>query len=603
MTSKYPLISDYGYIADCHTAALVSRSGCIDWCCVPRFDSGSCFGRLLDWDKGGHCSVRPQGDFASRREYSGPGLILVTTFETATGTANLTDFFSMRHGGKHDPRRDINRILECTEGEVSFVVEVAARFDYGGVKPWIRAESEQLFSVVGGDDGLLIWNNLGLAMEHRHDLAAEVTLEAGEKRHLWMQFRKPELLDEGDTDACNADDIDARLEETSKWWQDWAGEETYEGDHEDLALRSASVLKGMTNAPTGAVCAAVTTSLPETPGGSRNWDYRYSWIRDSAFTARSLAELGHQAEADGFRRFIERTAAGSADELQIMFGIGGERRLVEEELGDLEGYAGAKPVRIGNSAQSQLQLDMYGELVELARRWHDRGHSPDDDYWEFIVETVSAAARLWHKPDQGLWEMRGEPQHFVHSKVMCWAALNDGITMAADLGRRAPTSRWEKARKECYEAIRENGYDTERATYVQAFGSAELDAAILLLPSTGFIAYDDERMISTTNAIWKGLGRDGLLLRYREESDGMEGAEGAFLSCSFWLVECLAGQGRLEEAREVFGRAAGTANDLLLLSEEYDVKTEQMLGNYPQALTHLSLITAIAALRRAASKS
>lgn len=595
-TGDYPPIDDYGYIADCHTGALVSTSGSIDWCCMPRYDSGSCFGRILDWQGGGHCSIAPRGHFSTERRYVGNSLVLETTFETATGAVRLTDFFSMRPGGKHDPRRDVNRIVEGLDGQVELVIDIVPRFDYGAIKPWMRSHGDGLFTAVGGNDGLLIWSDSKLDMRRRHDLEGALTLSGGEKLHVWLQFRRPELIDEGQVDAPDGDLIAGHLEETLDWWEHWSAHCDMDGPYAETGLRSAIVLKGLTNSPTGAIIAAPTTSLPEAPGGSRNWDYRYTWIRDSTFTTRSLGELGFTAEAEGFRRFIERTAAGSAEELQIMFGLSGERRLGEEDLDYLDGYRGAKPVRVGNAAQAQLQLDMYGELLMLAHRWHERGHSPDDDYWEFIVQTVDAACRLWAKPDQGLWEMRGEPRHFVHSKVMCWAAMNYGLQLAADLGREAPVEEWATGREACREAIESKGFDAQRGTYLQAFGNSELDAAALLFPSTGYIPYDDERMISTTDVLRRELESDGLLMRYTERTNGMAGEEGPFLSCSFWLVECLAHQGRLDEAHTVFQRTAGTANDLGLLSEEYDVHIEQMLGNFPQALSHLSLITAIVAL-------
>jgi GH15 family glucan-1,4-alpha-glucosidase len=343
------------------------------------------------------------------------------------------------------------------------------------------------------------------------------------------------------------------------------------------------------------VAAAATTSLPERIGGSRNWDYRYTWIRDSAFTVRSLAELGFHAEADGFRRFVERSAAGSAEDLQVIYGLGGERRLDETELRHLEGYRRSRPVRLGNGAARQTQLDVYGHLLLLAYRWHQRGDSPDDDYWRFLVELVEAAATRWSEPDRGIWEMRGEPQHFVHSKAMCWSALEVGIRLAKECSRRAPTRRWAKARDECRRAIERHGYDRKRGVFVQAFDRPALDAALLLLPEAEFVEPTDARMVRTVDAIREELDEGGLLVRYRG-ADGLRGREGAFLACTFWLVECLARQGRAEEAREVFDRAASTGNDVGLFSEEYDPKAKQMLGNFPQGLTHLSHIAAALAL-------
>jgi GH15 family glucan-1,4-alpha-glucosidase len=368
-----------------------------------------------------------------------------------------------------------------------------------------------------------------------------------------------------------------------------------DGPHSSAVKRSAIVLKCLNNAPTGAIVAAPTTSLPEVAGGTRNWDYRYSWIRDSSFTVRALAELGAEAEADGFRRFIERSAAGSAEDLQIMYGVGGERRLVELELHHAEGYRGARPVRVGNAAANQTQLDAFGSLLDLAWRWHLRGRSPDNDYWRFLVELVDAAADRWREPDSGIWEVRGPPKHFVHSKAMCWSALDRGLTLARECSRKAPERRWRVARSQVRRAIETKGYDRKRGVFVRSFGSREVDASLLLLPAVDFVEYEDERMIRTVDLIRAKLMDKGLLRRYLS-ADGLKGDEGVFLSASFWLSECLARQGRADEAVEVFDRTVSTANDVGLYPEEFDMRTGEMLGNFPQGLTHLSHITAALAL-------
>jgi GH15 family glucan-1,4-alpha-glucosidase len=360
-------------------------------------------------------------------------------------------------------------------------------------------------------------------------------------------------------------------------------------------LRSAAVLKGLCFAPTGAMVAAPTTSLPETLEGGeehRTWDYRYSWIRDAALAAHCLTELGFDAEAHAFRRFIERSAAGSAKDLRVCYGVGGERRLNEMTLG-LRGYRGAGPVRAGNAAGPQLQLDAYGHLLHLSATWTELGHPPDDDYWRFILDLVDAAAEHWHDPDRGIWEWRGEPMHFVHSKALCWVALDRGIRLAESSLRRAPVRRWREARDAVKEAVLKRGFDAKRGTFVQAFGEPGLDAAVVRLPSYGFIPYDDERMLSTVDVLREALDQDGLLRRY-DTDDGMP-REGAFLACTFWLVECLAGQGRTAEAREVFDRALACANDLGLYSEEAG-DGDEPLGNFPQALTHLAHVEAALAL-------
>jgi GH15 family glucan-1,4-alpha-glucosidase len=599
--SPYPPIGDYALISDCFSTALVSKSGSIDWCCMPRLDSDSCFGRLLDWDRGGFCSIYPGEDSETFRNYIDDALVLETRFKTGGGEARLLDCFTMREGGRGDPRRQLLRVVEGIRGRVNLRLLVVPRLDYGELKPWLRYEEEQRYSVIGGDDALMISGDPELVPSGDHDLEASFTVRAGERVRLSIVSVRPEVLDYDPPEVADSDELDRRLEETLEWWHNWSSRVQFDGPDRPGVMRSAMALKALTYAPTGAIAAAATTSLPESPGGSRNWDYRYSWIRDSAFSMRSLAAIGFTAEAEGFQRFIERSAAGSAEQMQIMYGVGGERRLTEVNLDYLEGYRGAKPVRIGNAASNQFQLDAYGEVVNLAWRRHRRGRSPDDDYWRFLLELVDTAAERWKEPDRGLWEMRGDPQHFVHSKAMCWVALDKGLRLSEECMRRAPVKRWEKTRDEIRATVESEGYDEERGVFVQAFGTKELDAALLLLPSANFIDYDDQRMMRTTDTICEELydGGSGLLLRYRTgESleDGLDGEEGVFLACSFWLAECLAHQGRVEEAREVFDRASSTGNDLGLFSEEYDTKTGEMLGNLPQGLTHLSHIAAAVAL-------
>jgi GH15 family glucan-1,4-alpha-glucosidase len=598
--NSYPSIGDYGFIADCHSAALISKAGSIDWCCMPRMDSSSCFGRILDWEGGGFCKIAPAVPCEIRRRYLDRTLVLETTFRTETGRARLIDCFTMRRGGQHHPHGQILRIIEGLSGTVDFTIEVIPRLDYGAIKPWIRSYREHHFSAVGGSDGLLISSDAAVKMKHRHDLAGSCTVAAGQRKHISILHRSPESLSENMVDIPVPEELDRRLQETVEWWQTWSDQGRCSGPYAGLLQRSAIVLKGLSNAPTGAIAAAPTTSLPESSGGSRNWDYRFSWIRDSSFTVRSLAQLNYVNEADGFRRFIERSTAGSADQLQILYGIGGERRLHEYEISDLEGYRGAKPVRIGNAAESQVQLDAYGELLDLAWHWHCRQHSPDHDYWEFLLELVNKVCDCWQDADRGIWEFRGTPRHFVHSKVMCWAALDYGIKLARDLNRNAPLGKWEKAREAVRRAVESRGYDAERGVFIQAFDYPAMDAALLLLPTVGFVAYDDKRMIRTTDMVRKELGENGLLRRYSDGGDGLTGREGVFLACSFWLAECLARQGRTPEARQTFQRVIATANDLGLFAEQFDPAADEMLGNFPQGLTHLSLITAAVALNEAA---
>lgn len=594
----YPAIGDYAIVGDCHSAALVSRDASIDWCCLPRFDSGSVFGRLLDWDRGGYCQVEPATDgYTSSRDYLPGTLVLVTTFFAPGGEVRLYDCFTMREGGSRQPYRQLLRVVEGVRGEMDVRVTLRPRFDFGGVKPWLRLHGPKLYSAVGGNDAIVVAGDVDFEIVDLHDFAATVGVRAGERHRLSIAYYPPEDIDPSVPPPPDADELDRRLADTIEWWRTWSAKVKIGGPYGPEAARSALVLKALVHAPTGAVVAAPTTSLPESMGAERNWDYRFSWVRDSQFTVRSLTELGCTDEADGFRRFIERSAAGSAESLQIMYGVGGERRLTEVTL-DLDGYCGSQPVRIGNAASNQTQLDVYGYLLDLAWRWHQRGRSPDDDYWRFLLGLVDRSVELWQEPDCGIWEMRGKPQHFVHSKVMCWAAVDRGVRLGHECLRQGPFKRWERAARDMREAIESDGYDTDRGVFVQAFGSKEFDAALLLLPTFDFVAYDDDRMVRTTDAVRHELSDDGLLRRYRGD-DELGGTEGVFVACTFWLVECLARQGRSAEAQEVFGRAAATANDLGLFAEEFDPGSRRLLGNFPQGLSHLSHIAAAATLSAA----
>jgi GH15 family glucan-1,4-alpha-glucosidase len=503
----------------------------------------------------------------------------------------------MRSGGRQDPYHQILRVLEGVRGTMGFEVRVAPRFDYGSLKPWLRCHDERLFSAIGGDEGLVIDGDIELAMVDRHELRARVEVRPGERFRLSLQHVSPATLDYDPPQPSDSRALDQRLKYTLDWWSEWSKKIAYDGKNRAAVVRSALALKALTNAPTGAIAAAITTSLPEWVGGVRNWDYRYSWIRDSIFTVRSLGDLGASTEADAFRRFMERCAAGSVDDLQILYGLGGERRrwLNEWEIDWLEGYRGSRPVRVGNRAAGQVQHDTYGYLLDLAWRWARRGNVPDEDYWAFLVAAVNRAAGIWREPDHGIWEVRSEPRHFVHSKAACWEALDHGARLATQFGLEAPHEDWAAAARELRRVIETEGYDAERGVFVQAFGSRNLDAALLLLPRTGFVAWDDERMVRTAEAIRDELSVDGFVWRYRDP-DGLPGEEGAFLPCSFWLAECLARGGRREAALEVFEAAAATANDLGLFSEEFDPASGEMLGNFPQGLTHLSFIAAAIAL-------
>lgn len=601
---RYAPIADYALIGDCHSAALVSRKGSIDWCCQPRFDSGSMFARLLDHERGGFCQIVPadDGEWHATREYVEDSLVLESTLRGPAGDGRLLDCFLVRDPDDDAAPQRILRVLEGRRGRVEFEIRIAPRFDYGEVRPWIRRHGPRLHSAIGGNDALLVWCEYELREDPAHELVGRVTVSAGDRVHLALSYIPPELVGE-DPPEPDAASLDHDLEATIRWWQRWSRTVHLDSRDEAAARRSALVLKALTFAPTGAIVAAPTTSLPEAVGDARNWDYRYAWVRDASFSSRALAELGAVQEADAFRAFIMRSAAGHADDLQVAYGVGGERRLGERQLTALEGYRGSTPVTVGNGAVAQRQLDAYGELVNLTWRWHRRGHSPSDDDWRFLVSLIDRAAEQWDEPDCGIWEWPGDPDHFVHSKVLCWSALDRGMRLAAECMRRAPVRRWRRVRDEIRATIERRGYDRARGVFVQAFDRPELDAALLLLPTVEFVDWRDERMLRTTAAIRDELDAgDGLLYRYRRD-DALPGREGAFLCCSFWLAECLANQGEPEQARAVYDRAVRVADDLGLFSEEVDPSSGELLGNFPQGLTHLAHIGAAVSLATAESRS
>ena len=599
MASEQPPIADYALLGDCHTAALVSRAGSVDWWCPPRFDAGSLFGALLDPDAGS-CDVEVEGGGAvAGRTYLDGTLVLETVLHGDGGEARLLDCAPFEDPVDPAPdHRLLLRVVEGVRGKVAVRFHVQPRFDYGGVAPWIRHHGRGVYSAIGGNDGLLCRWDTGLEPDDDRGLVATGTVRAGERLRLALSFRRPEQLDVEGVRAPSNEELDRALEDTIRRWREWSGRARPTGADPEGVRRSAMVLKALTYAPTGAMVAAATTSLPESPGGegpNRTWDYRYAWIRDAVLATYSLTDLGYDDEAGAFRSFIERSAAGSGEDLQVLYGAGGERRVGEQRL-PLRGYRGAGPVRAGNDASAQLQLDAFGHLVEQSWRWCELGHQPDDDYWRFLLQLVDVAAERWTQPDRGIWEWRGEPQHFVHSKVLCWVALDRGLKLAERCMRKAPERRWRKAREAVRESVLADGFDAERNTFRQWYGGRTLDAALLRLPTYGFVPYDDPRMLGTVDAIVERLDDHGLLRRY-DADDGLPGREGAFLACQFWLVECLAGQGRHEEARAAFDRALGAANDLGLYSEELDAEHGALLGNFPQALTHLGHVEAALKLR------
>lgn len=596
----YPPIEDYALLSDCASIALVAH-GSIDWCCVPTMDADSCFGRLLDWRSGGHCSIAPVAAARTTRRYEDGTMVLATRFDTADGSLVLHDFFAARDGLETPGESDhLARLARCERGSVTVRVEVVPRFDYGLTLPELRSKLHGLHTAYGSNEGLLIHCNQPLELQREaHMLCAEVLLQQGQTLELSLRFVAPEALLRA-VQQWNPEraELQVQLERTIAWWAAWERSAGREPHADPLTRRSALVLKALCFERTGAIAAAATTSLPEAPGGVRNWDYRFSWVRDSVLAVRALHALGFHREAERFRAFIERSAAGNARQLQLMYGLDGRRRLPELTLDHLEGWRGASPVRIGNAAARQTQLDVYGTLLDLAWLAHDEEQPADDAYWDFLVETVNIACERWREPDHGIWELRDAPRHFVHSKVMCWVALDRGLRLAQRMRRHAPVDEWSETLQAIRADIEAQGYDAELGVYRQAYGATDADAALLLLPLFGYVAFDDPRMLRTTDWVRSELGRNGLLLRY-SVADGLPDPEGAFLPCTFWLAECLARQYRVDDAWQCYRRAAGCANELGLFSEEAQFDGDGMLGNFPQALTHLSQLAARLALDEA----
>jgi GH15 family glucan-1,4-alpha-glucosidase len=587
---RQPPIADYGYLSDCHSSALVSKHGSIDWCCMPRIDAPSCFGRLLDWQKGGYCQIIPTEQFKVERCYIESTMILATTFETSSGKVKVYDFLPMKKGAIIKPYQQILRIIEGLVNEVEVEVNILPRFDYGSIRPWIKRYKGSSFAVLGGSQGLLISGNLPLRFKGTHHLRATIKVRPKERYYLSILYRRPEELDNYHVVVPGIDELDFRFLETILWWQTWCQRGTYSGPYHKLLKRSALVLKSLSNIQTGAIAAAATTSLPEHLGGMRNWDYRYSWTRDSCFSVRSLALLGHVEEADNFRRFTERSSHSDPKGVQTLFGVHGEKRLEEFDL-KMAGYHNSVPVRIGNLAAEQLQLGIYGLLLDLSWCGHLEGCPPNRPYWLFLKRLASLVLKRWRSPDQSIWEMRGEPRHFVYSKAMCWVAVDRSIKMAqAYRDKKAPIEEWQKVRDDIKHMIEEQGI--KDGVFIQAFGYPYMDAALLLLPIFGFIDYNDPIMLRTVAKIQKELDVKGLLLRYPRENDEMPGDEGTFLACTFWLVACLAKQGKKDKAKKYFNNAIATCNELGLFAEEYEPHKKIMLGNFPQGFTHLSLILA-----------
>ena len=582
-------IEDYGLIGDLQTAALLGRDGSIDWCCFPRFDSGACFSALLGGPDAGRWVLSPSEPFrVISRRYRHDTLILESVMETDSGSVRSIDFMPPRG---EEP--DIVRIVEGLSGSVAMKTELTMRFDYGNIVPWVRRIDDALVAIAG-PDALCLHSPIET---HGEDMktVARFTVTAGKRVPFvltWFPSHRP---------VPGAIDPESALTDTEEFWLDWAGSTVSTGDYHEEIRQSLLVLKAVTYEPTGGIVAAPTTSLPEMPGGTRNWDYRYCWLRDATLTLLAMLRSGAKAEAEAWRQWLLRAVAGDPADLQIMYGLAGERRLDERTLEWLPGYEGSTPVRVGNAASEQLQLDVYGDVLDAMYQTRVQGGAPDDNIWALMRKLLEWLEDGWRLADHGIWEVRGPARHFTHSKVMAWVAFDRAIRGHEEFGREGPVERWRTIRQEIHDEVMVRAWSQEKRSFTQSYDSSALDASVLLMPSVGFLAATDERFVSTVSAIERELTSGGLVMRYRPDPDGaLDGIpsdEAAFLACSFWLADALALQGQLDRARELFERLLDLRNDLGLLSEEYDPATNRQLGNYPQALTHLALINTAFILR------
>ncbi|MBB4262368.1 GH15 family glucan-1,4-alpha-glucosidase [Bradyrhizobium sp. CIR3A] len=574
-------IEDYALIGDCETAALVGRNGSIDWLCWPAFDSDACFAAILGTHKNGRWLIAPGEDVTKiSRRYLGNTLILETRFETKSGTVALIDFMPPR--GKAS---DIVRLVRGVSGAVKMRMELVIRFGFGTDIPWVRRIDHSLMAIAGQDMTVL-----RTPVETRgEDLTtvSDFEVKAGETVPFVLTYGPSHLEPPAPIDP------EIALQDTEKFWQDWCGHCTRDGDYQDLVMRSLITLKALTFAPTGGIVAAPTTSLPEKLGGSRNWDYRFCWLRDATFTLLALMNSGYTEEALAWHNWLLRAAAGSPANMQIMYGIWGQRRLLEWEAGWLDGYEGARPVRVGNAAHAQLQLDVYGELIDAFHQSRMAKLKLDDETtWALECAVLNHLAEVWDRPDHGIWERRGQPRHYVFSKVMTWVAFDRGIKSAETFGFKAPLLHWRTLREAIHRDVCNRGFDVEENAFVVSYGSKLLDASVLLLPAVGFLPPSDPRIRGTIAAVETCLMRDGFVLRHdpRELPAGQPPLEGAFLACSLWLADAHVLAGDLDKAQILLDRVVGIANDVGLLAEEYDSVARRQTGNFPQALTHIALI-------------
>ncbi len=583
-------IEDYALIGDCKSAALVARDGSIDWLCWPRFDSEACFAALLGTREHGRWLVAPRDDARITRRYRPGTLILETHFETADGAATLIDFMSF-----HSDHSEIVRLVVGDRGKVKMHTELILRFGYGAVVPWVTRLENGALRAIAGPDMAVLRTPVRVRGEDMTTVG-EFTIAEGETIPLVLTYaRSHKTLPE-------AGDPRTSLETTEKFWKEWSAKCRPAGEWSEAVRRSIITLKALTYEPTGGIVAAPTTSLPEQIGGKRNWDYRYCWLRDATLTLLTAMHAGYYEEAQSWREWLLRAVAGSPDQLQIMYGIGGERRLNEWVADWLPGYENSAPVRIGNAAHTQLQLDVFGETMDVHYQARRGGLSIHQSGWDLQLKFLEHLKTIWHEPDHGIWEMRGATQHFVYSKVMAWVAFDRGIKSIETFGLDGPMDEWVKLRDEICDEVCDRGFNKKLGTFVQAYDSNQLDANLLMLPCVGFLPVSDPRIDGTIAAIERHLVHDGFVMRYSTEQvdDALPPGEGAFLACSFWLVDVYILQGRLDDAEKLFRRLVGLCNDVGLLSEEYDPRGRRLTGNFPQAFSHLALVNSAYNLTRIA---
>jgi GH15 family glucan-1,4-alpha-glucosidase len=574
-------LEDYALIGDTQTAALVSLDGSIDWLCLPRFDSSACFAALLGDESNGRWRIAPAGRVKRvQRRYRGDTLVLETEFDTGEGAVRIIDCMPHR-----ETQPDVVRVVEGIEGRVRMEMQLVIRFDYGTTVPWVRHRNDRLVAVAG-PNALVLDADVELKPK---DLTTVATFDVSEKETV------PFVLTWHPSHEIGLDHLDAirAIAATEEGWQTWSGHFSANSDWPDAVMRSLITLKALTYAPTGGIVAAPTTSLPEQLGGVRNWDYRYCWLRDATFTLYSLLVAGYKDEALAWREWLLRAVAGQASEMQIMYGPAGERWLHEIEVERLPGYEGSKPVRVGNAAVNQFQLDVYGEVMDSLHQARRHGLGEDHSDWQLQCHMMDFLESKWTEADEGLWEVRGQRQHFTHSKIMAWVAFDRAVKAVEQFELDGPADKWRTVRDQIHKEVCRDGFNSDRNAFTQYYGARQLDASLLLMPLVGFLPATDERVRSTIEMIEKELCTDGYVLRYSEDFedvDGLPEGEGAFLACSFWLADCLSQIGRGSDAREMFERLLGIRSDLGLLSEEYDVHRKRLVGNFPQAFSHVALV-------------